>query len=196
MLDIDEKTRNKKEISAECPFCVAESKKDKFYLSLNPEKNVFKCWFCKKYGDAIQFESLLENEEYQNIYKKYFSNKKRKNKHPVFNLTPDQLIVIDWQKVKVEDFETFKKRKNEVLRHCRIYEYEEMTKLYALFLLTVNFDHDYKMAYQQWFVNKVNEYIVSDVIKKIKSDKQTKWKEKGKDVARKVYKVTSKEDSP
>src|SRR5699024_1471330 len=86
------------------------------------------------------------------------------------------------------------KRKNEVLRHWRIYEYEEMTKLYALFLLTVYFEHDYQMAYQQWVVNKVNESVVSDVIKKIKSDKQTKWKEKEKYVAHKVYKVTRKED--
>jgi len=196
MLAINPNTRDKKEVMAKCPFCAGESKNDKFYLSLNPHKNVFKCWYCKKFGGAIQFEALLENEEYQTIYRKYFGKGKKKTKHPALKLEPNQLRAIGWQQVKVQDYETFKKKQNEVLRHWKIYEYEEMTKLYAVYLLVGYFDHGDPMRYQQWFIQKTNETVVSDVIKKIKSSESTKWKEKGTEIARKVYKVTRTDDSP
>src|SRR5690625_702968 len=90
-VDVNPNTYGRKELMCRCPFCNSK----KHHLSLNTEKNVFKCWRCKKSGGVIQFESLLSNEPFQEIREKYFG-KKKKTLHPAYNLSPDQLREIGW----------------------------------------------------------------------------------------------------
>ncbi|WP_280618032.1 hypothetical protein [Heyndrickxia oleronia] len=45
-LIINERSLTKKEVLCKCPFCLMDaSRPKKFYLSLNPKENIFKCWY-------------------------------------------------------------------------------------------------------------------------------------------------------
>ncbi|WP_035723194.1 hypothetical protein [Gracilibacillus boraciitolerans] len=57
-LDCNFKTRGKKEVMFKCPFCHADSNKNRFYLSLNEDKNVFKCWHCKESGGRVEIHII------------------------------------------------------------------------------------------------------------------------------------------
>src|SRR5690625_2018645 len=136
---INERTIEQKEIRVKCPFC-GEDYPHKFHLSLNIGKNVFKCWNCKENGGVLQFESLVSGKSYNEVRKKYFgSRKKKKAVHPAHRLSPEQLDAIGWRSVKREDFNSFNRSREEVLRDWERYKYEELVKYYAVFLLIAHF---------------------------------------------------------
>lgn len=100
-LEINPKTLNKKEVRCKCPFCKEDAnRRNKYYLSLNPNKNVFKCWYCKESGGVLRFISLLtgrsENELIEKIRKKHGNTTP---KHPAERLTKHQLSLIGYEKV-------------------------------------------------------------------------------------------------
>src|SRR5690625_6888474 len=67
-LEIDERTRNQKEVLCKCVFCHSSS--GKYHLSLNPEKKIFKCWKCKQSGGVLQFEALLSGKPFNEVREK------------------------------------------------------------------------------------------------------------------------------
>lgn len=101
-LEINKKTFKKKEVRCKCPFCKEDAnKKNKFYLSLNASKNVFKCWYCKENGGVLRFISLLEGKSEQELIDELRAkNGNMKKKHPAERLTKHQLALIgyniDW----------------------------------------------------------------------------------------------------
>lgn len=99
-LEVDSKTLNKKEVRCKCPFCYADAHKNKYYLSLNEDKNVFKCWYCKESGGVLRFISLLEgkseNELIEQVRQRSGSSYK---KHPAEKLTRSQLEAIGYPKI-------------------------------------------------------------------------------------------------
>ncbi len=99
-----------KEVHAKCPFCQEDSKpgkKKRYYLSLNTQDQVYKCWFCGESGGVIRFISLLEGASEEEVAKRY---RKRKIIHPAEKLTRSQRNMMrevfgyavdpDWKRMK------------------------------------------------------------------------------------------------
>lgn len=101
-LIINDRTRGKREVLAKCPFCGEDSKPEKerkYYLSLNTEDQVYKCWFCGESGGVFRFISLLEGISEDEVVEKYRKQKGKKYKpHPAERLTTTQLKLIGYQK--------------------------------------------------------------------------------------------------
>lgn len=133
---IDPKTYGKKQVLCKCPFCNADAHKDKWYLSLNPELNVFKCWYCQSNGSkggVLHFESLLSGETHNEVKAKYFDG--RKNVHPVEYLDRSQLDKIGWADRKRKSYEDFKKNKDAIYQEWKEHERMRLIKWFGFFLL-------------------------------------------------------------
>lgn len=67
----DYRTSGKREVRFVCPFCNVDTdktgRKRKYHLSVNAEKNAFKCWYCGESGGVLRFLSLLENTSEKEI---------------------------------------------------------------------------------------------------------------------------------
>lgn len=104
------------EVHAKCPFCLEDSKPNKrrkYYLSLNSEKDLFKCWFCKEGGGVLRFIALLEGVAENEVVSRF---RRRKIIHPAENLTMRQRRMLahwtgslqpDWQAMKKRDREYY-----------------------------------------------------------------------------------------
>lgn len=190
-LESDPKTYGKKESLFKCPFCREDANKPKkYYLSLNTEENVFKCWYCLESGGVLYFEALLSNQPYEEVRKKYLGE--RRNVHPALKLSPSQLRKIGWLEVKRKNFEQFQKSKDQVIRDWKIYEYEELVKHYALFVLIANYPlESERKKHYQWFVGTCQRSVVDDLNKKIvqqwnqwNSSEKTQWAIEGEKIAK------------
>lgn len=99
-LEVDPKTLNKKEVRCKCPFCHADANNGKFHLSLNEDKNVFKCWYCKEGGGVLKFIALLEDKsEIELIEQVRKQNGSKYKRHPAERLTRSQLKAIGYPKI-------------------------------------------------------------------------------------------------
>ena len=188
-LVIDPNTIGKKETMAQCPFCGST----KHHLSLNKEKRVFKCWSCNKSGGVLQFEAMLSNKPQSEIREKYFGKNKKRNKHPAYNLSPQQLKTIGWHTQKRDAFNQFVKNRDDVLLDWKRYEYEELVKYYAIFILISEYPFKEQVKeHYQWFLNEIKESKVENITERIIHAYQNKqnfnWVVRGKEIARMAYK--------
>lgn len=104
-IELNETTLERAEVRAKCPFCRADANRPrKYYLSLNPAKNVFRCWFCGEAGGVIRFEALLSGRTEADVMEAYGLS--RKDRHPAERLTARQLKIAgyvarpDWEAVR------------------------------------------------------------------------------------------------
>ncbi|SHN86433.1 hypothetical protein [Desulfitobacterium chlororespirans] len=110
------KKRSVKDVRFKCPFCKATDHpkfKDKYYLSLNTEDNVFQCWFCGESGGVLKFIALLENKSIEEVKQELFhkgNNRVQRKLHPAEKLTPSQLqsmgfLTKNWKKPSPRDLD-------------------------------------------------------------------------------------------
>ena len=92
----------------------------KYFLSINEDKNVFKCWVCQESGGVLKLMSFLENKSEQEIIEQLRKNNGFSyQKHPVEKLTRSQLKMIgyekiDWIKNREYDIKLYKHFRNHV----------------------------------------------------------------------------------
>lgn len=193
------KTSDEKEAMFKCPFCKEDaSKKGKYYLSLNEVKNVFKCWYCSEYGGAIALEAKITGEPFNKV-KARRMGEKAKSQQKAFALSPEQLKEIGWHKTKRNDYNSFAANHKRVWKYWKSYEYEQMVKYHAMFLLIGYYPYDEKLKerYQEWFLEQNEKSKISSVKKKIMSRTgKEDWAIGGKSVARRVYKATHASRQP
>lgn len=182
-LDVRSGTVGKKEVLCKCPFCLEDSKPNKskkYYLSLNEDKNVFKCWYCKESGGVLKLLSFLtdkkESEIIESLRKQNgFSYKK----HPAEKLTRGQLRMIGYPNVnwvKNRDFDvdlyhTFRDHVyNEWLSFLEIKKLEAYQTIYAGIL-----SNDYKgaIARVEQMEQTLGVELLADTLKEISNDKRT-----------------------
>lgn len=93
-VEINPATLARSEVRAKCPFCREDANRpQKHYLSINPDKNVFKCWFCGEAGGVIRFEALLSGQIESQVAERYGLVRR---KHPAERLTARQLRLIGY----------------------------------------------------------------------------------------------------
>lgn len=180
-LTVKSGTIGKKEVLCKCPFCLEDSNKPKkYYLSLNENKNVFKCWYCKEHGGVLKLLSFLTNQRESEIIeslrkKNGFSYKK----HPAEKLSRGQLRMIgypniNWVKNREFDVELYKAFRNHVYKEWL--SFIESQKLVAYQTLYAGIlTNDYRGA-----INKVEEMekelgvdLLADVLKELSKEKRT-----------------------
>lgn len=195
-------TYGKKETLAKCPFCKEDTKPEKrktYYLSLNTIDQVYKCWFCGEAGGVLQFEAKLSNLSFIEVREKYFGTKK-KDLHPAFKLTPDQLNEIGWLSLKQKDFKGFQKRREEVLRDWKSYVYHELAKHFALFMCIAHLENqeDKRKESHVWFIRKCRKHPIPKMYELIQNEylkpehQRQKWAKRGTDIARMAWKTSVK----
>lgn len=136
-LTFNERSLNKKEVMCKCPFCLEDSNKPKkFYLSLNTEKNVFKCWYCKEHGGVLQFESMITGDSYEEVKLKYFGDKK-KEYHPAELLSPKQLEAINWAEIKRQQQEEYKRSFEKVIADWKAHVRSQRILAFAKLLIGI-----------------------------------------------------------
>ena len=137
-LEVNAKTLNNKEVMYKCPFCEADSNKNKYYLSLNEDKNVFKCWYCKKSGGVLKLISLLEDKSEQDLIEEIRqSSGSSYKKHPAEKLTRSQLEAIgypriDWIANREYDYELYKVYREKVWDDWQAFVREQKQFSYKL----------------------------------------------------------------
>lgn len=187
LIEIDSRSYGKKETMAQCPFCNS----GKFHLSLNQNKNIFKCWNCKKSGGVLQFESLVSEKPFDEIRAKYFGKKKAK-KHPAYELSPEQLKQIGWHDKKRDSYHVFNKNKDEVVREWEKYCYEELVKYCSLFFIIEQYPFKEQQEQQfKWFLNECKKSKVDNIYQMIleayRNNSTENWVIKSREIANISY---------
>ena len=75
-LTFNPRYHGKKETLCKCTFCEEDAKPgkgNKFYLSLNTQDQVYKCWYCGVSGGVLDFEAKLSGLPYNEVREKYFA---------------------------------------------------------------------------------------------------------------------------
>lgn len=103
-VEVNPATIARPEVRAKCPFCQADANQPrKYYLSINPDKNVFRCWFCGEAGGVIRFEALLSGQIESEVAERYGLLRR---KHPAERLTARQLRLVgyvqrpEWERIR------------------------------------------------------------------------------------------------
>ena len=117
-LILNHNTLNKKEVQCKCPFCEEDQKPGKqkrFYLSLNTDRQVFRCWFCDEKGGVFRFISLLERKSEDEVIAEFRKQKKSGyNQHPAERLSLSQLRLIgfsqkpNWGELRKQNLTRYK----------------------------------------------------------------------------------------
>ncbi|QNK89821.1 hypothetical protein H7992_09295 [Sporosarcina sp. resist] len=142
-LSFNPRSHGKKETLCKCCFCAEDSKAGKghkFYLSLNTHDQLFKCWFCGVSGGVLDFEAKISGLPYSEIRKKYFGIRK-KPIHPAESLNAHQLRSIGWAEYKRENRAAFKENREMVFSDWQNYEYEELAKHFAMFIVVAHIEN-------------------------------------------------------
>lgn len=196
-LIFNERTLNKKEVMVKCPFCHMDTHKPKkFYLSLNEEKNCFKCWHCKEYGGVLQFESLITGTPYQEVRQKYFGDKK-KVYHPAELLSPKQLKAIDWAEIKRKHQEEYKASLEQVIADWKSHVHENCILAFAKFLIGIE-TQKYQLVIEN--IQKQAEEaqipsLLEDVLNMYSSSEWKAWALEAREIAGVAYKTAKLENN-
>lgn len=191
-LIFNKKTLNKKEVRCKCPFCMADANRPKkFYLSLNEEKNVFRCWYCGLKGGVLEFEAKLTGKPYEEIKKKYFGEKKYY--HPAERLSPKQLEKINLLELK-KDYKQFKKSLDKVEAKWQEFVYKERVKAFAKLLIGIEIEKYQQIVeiIQKQSENSEIPSLLDDVLNMYSSSKWDQWAIEGRKYALIAYKAAEK----
>lgn len=121
-------SRSAKEVRFKCPFCEADTnKKEKYYLSLNLDNNLFKCWSCCEAGGVLKFIALLEHKSIEEVKLELWGSERSPRRlHPAEKLTPQQIkamgfVCYSWGKQKRDDPAGYKRTLNWVWQEWQQY---------------------------------------------------------------------------
>lgn len=196
-LILNPRTVHKREVFAKCPFCLGDANvSNKYKLSLNSEKNVYKCWLCKVSGGVLDLESRLTGKSFEEVREKYFGQSKRK-RHYAENLTPIQLKKIGWHEFKRANYNDFLKKRDAILHDWNAYCFEEKKKHFALFMVAAHIDDPKRMnSLLEYIQNSCSEtgiyLLFSNLVEQyiLDFEKREEWAKQGTEIARFAWKCS------
>ncbi|MCZ2260641.1 hypothetical protein [Sporosarcina sp. G11-34] len=190
----------KKETLCKCTFCEEDSKPgkgSKYYLSLNTQDQVYKCWYCGVSGGVLDFEAKLSGISYNKVREKYFG-KRKKPVHPAESLNTHQLRLIGWAEYKRNDRYEFKMNRESVLRDWKSYEHGELVKHFALFMVVAHIENQAErqnelLQYVIQSCHKTQIYLLFNrlLAEYMKDEEErTSWAKEGTEIGRAAWKVS------
>lgn len=157
-LKFDPKTLGKKEARAKCPFCKADSapgKERKFYLSLNTQDQVFKCWYCGESGGVFRFISLLEGIPESDVVERYREQKGKGYKpHPAERLSLSQYRLMGYKQkpdfvgLRKCDLRIYKRKRDECWQDWRDFVAGERRSAFQTLIVGIH-DINFQKAVQK-----------------------------------------------
>lgn len=141
-LTVDSKTLNHKEVRAVCPFC---DNTHKHHLSLNQKDNVYKCWCCQASGGVLKFEANLTGKSFAEVKEQYFQPSKANVRHPVQQLSMEQLDVIGYGDVKRMSYKTFMHMKEGIYHKWNVHVFKTRQRAFARLVVGMETD-EYETA--------------------------------------------------
>lgn len=182
---VNERTRNHKEVLCKCPFCFEDTKpakKRRFYLSLNTQDQVFKCWFCGESGGVLRFISLLEGVSEEKVRARY---RKRKIAHRAERLTRHQLAFIghnsktDFAALKKRDRSYWHRTMDWIWNDWQAFKESQLQRAYFYLLLGIRF-HKYEQYIEE--IRQIERVIeaplLEEVLNTYSSAKRPAWTER------------------
>lgn len=184
-LIINSRTQGKKETTAKCPFCKEDSKpekKHKYYLSLNTDDQVFKCWYCGESGGVYRFISLLENIPESEAIKKYQVGKRKVKLHPAEKLTANQLKLLgykgkpNWFELRKRDANYYKRTRDLIWSEWKDFMQHEKYKAFQ-FLVTGIYSLNYQKVILQIKEREkeISASLLEPVLKIYSLSKRPEW---------------------
>lgn len=199
-LTFNPRYHGKKETLCKCTFCEEDSKPgkgNKFYLSLNTQDQVYKCWYCGVSGGVLDFEAKLSGLPYNKVREKYFG-KRKKPVHPAESLNARQLRLIGWAEYKRKDRDDFKKNRESVLIDWKKYEHGELVKHFALFMVIAHIENQTErqnelLQYVIQSCHKTRIYLLfNQLLTEYVKDEEERsdWAKEGTEIARGAWKAS------
>ncbi|WP_019156933.1 hypothetical protein [Robertmurraya massiliosenegalensis] len=196
-LTFNERSLNKKEVMCKCPFCLADANNPKkFYLSLNPDKNVFKCWYCKEYGGVLQFESLVTGNSYEEVRLKYFGDIKKKY-HPAELLSPKQLKAINWDEIKRKHNDEYKRSLENVFADWKAHVHSQRILAFAKLLIGIE-SKKYQLICENIKKQALDSQVpnlLEDVLEMYSSSEWKSWALEAREIAVSALLIARKENN-
>lgn len=181
-LDCNERTRKQKNVRYKCPFCKGDhDRPKKYYLSLNQNKNIYWCWWCKANGGVLDFEAKISGKSYSEVKEFYFGEKKKRFYHPAETLSPQQLQVIGWYEIKRNNYKQFKRSLEKVYSDWCRYADKERAIAFAKLLVGIKI-YKYELVLEN--IKRQSETVfvetlLEDVLEMYSSDLWTGWAKEG-----------------
>lgn len=184
LLTILPKSREREQVLCKCPFCSEDSKpnkNNKYYLSINQDKNMFKCWFCGESGGVIRFTALLEGVTEQEVSARY-RNPNRKIIHPAERLTRTQKRLMgiarepDWLAMKKRDLDYYLRTLDLIWEEWTGFIENELKEAYRLVVYGIHF-----MKYQEYVdeirnrEKEIQEILLSPVLELYSEQEKPDW---------------------
>lgn len=189
------------EVSCKCPFCKEDSregKERKFYLSLNVEDQVFKCWFCKESGGVFRFIALLTDQHEQDVIKSWKKQQKGKVKfkpHPVERLGLRQLRLLgyekrpNWYAMRKRDFEYYRRVRNFIWQEWQAFMQNELRLAYRELLIGIrHFRYQETVKRIQDREKQIGIPLLERVLKIYSLSERPKWAEQEENFLEQVLK--------
>lgn len=189
---------NSKELRAVCPFC---GHSHKFYLSINPNLNVYKCWYCKASGGVLQFEADVTGKPFADVKAQYFSQR-QKPLHPAEKLSPKQLEAINLLEIyrinreqRILNEHLYVQFLGKVLKRWQKHVFANRKLAFAKLILTEK-GNDF-----QSIINNIKQQaekaqistLLDDVMEMYSSNEWTeKWAKEGAEMARSAMNIARK----
>lgn len=184
-LIIDPKTEGKQETLVKCPFCKEDAKpgkEKKFYLSLNTNNQVYKCWFCGESGGVFRFIALLKGISESEAIKKYCKRNGHKTLHPAERLTTNQLRLLgykrkpNWAGMRKRDMQYYKRTRSLIWEEWKMLKTEQKRLAFQELVVGVRF-FSYKRAIQRIKEREQETGIslLEDVLKIYSLSKRPEW---------------------
>lgn len=141
-LTFQQRLFGKKQTLCKCPFCREDDqprKRKKYYLSLNTQEQLFKCWYCGESGGVFRFMSLLEGVSENEVIDRYRKKSGSTYKlHPAEKLTSSQCRMIgldakpNWIDIRQFDYQSYKEMRELVWKAWKQLLWNEKRFAYQL----------------------------------------------------------------
>lgn len=184
-LVINPRTLHNEEVLCKCPFCQEDSKPGKnrkYYLSLNAQSQVFKCWFCGESGGVLRFIALLEGVPEEKVRAKYC----RRRAHPAERLTRRQRLLMggyekepDWEAMKNRDRAYYFRTMDHLWERWNEFLETERRDAYFLLILGIRFGkyREYVERIRQR-EKQIGASLLKETLKVYSSAVRPSWTEK------------------
>ncbi|WP_046176228.1 hypothetical protein [Domibacillus indicus] len=146
-LTFQPRSLGKKQTLAKCPFCREDDqprKRKKYYLSLNTQEQIFKCWYCGESGGVFRFMALLEGVSENEVIDRYRKKSRSTYKlHPAEKLTSSQCRMMgldkkpDWMGIRKFDYPSYKKLRELVWKAWNQFLQNEKRFAYQLLVISI-----------------------------------------------------------
>ncbi len=181
-LECVERTRSKKEVYYRCPFCAHHNPK----LSLNPAKNVFKCWHCGESGGVLDFEAKLTGKTFTEIKQQYFPLKAKSS------LNARQRKKIGWHEFKKQSEETYKQHAEDMTADWQLYQFFMCRKYFAYLSVISLIDDDIRRSeLVDWWCDEVRRTEIPSMTTIVLEgfSKSAPWQAEGAHIADTAFEV-------